>query len=182
APDPEKIGNTNAFSILQQKQKGEGYENKPWHNDNVHSHFPDENGVMTAVGGVLTWGIVDKKFGPFKQLYTCFEGRNLQKEKQLNVPSGAGWHLIGDQGESILNTLERSPIPVAIARTHGGTKAAYGMTESVTAFWLAPNQVFVAPQNHFHWYVNPYPKEICTEIWVHNCVPSRANNWGFNCR
>jgi hypothetical protein len=178
APDPARIGNENSLTVLKQKQKGEGYNEKPYENDNVHAHFPNENGEKTAVGGVLTWAI-EKPFSSFKHLYTCFEARNLQKEKQHNVPSGAGWHRIGDSGESILNTLEKSPIPVAIARSHN-SRSLY--SEAVTAFWLRPGEVFVAPRNVFHWFVNPYPKDVCAEIWVHNCVPGPNNNWGFNCQ
>jgi hypothetical protein len=51
----------------------------------VHGLFPDASGAKTALGGVLTWGIVDKQYGPFKNLYTCFESRNIDQEKATGV-------------------------------------------------------------------------------------------------
>jgi hypothetical protein len=181
APDPEKIGVLKSFEVLKTKTLGSGYNSAPWFNDNVHGLYPDASGKKTAIGGVYTWGIVDTKFGPFKQLYTCFESRNLTQEKQHGVPSGAGWHHIGDSAESIINNLEKSALPVAIGRTHGKQKSAYGLTDSITAVWLKPGEVLISEQNQFHWYINPYQKEVCTEIWVHNCVPNPKNHWGFGC-
>jgi len=164
------------------KNLGEGYNSESWYADSVHGRFPDANGAQTALGGVLTWGIVDKQFGPFKNLYTCFEARNIAQEKVTGIPSGAGWHLIGDAAETVLNNLENSRIPVAVGRTHSFTQAAYGMTESITATWLQTDEVLVSESGTFHWYLNPYESPVCTEIWVHNCVPNISNNWGFNCQ
>ncbi len=160
---------------------GEGYNSKPWLADNVHGLFPNDSGSKTALGGVQTWGIVDKQFGPFKNLYTCFEARNIVQEKATGVPSGAGWHLIGDAAETVLNNLENLAIPVAVGQTHSFPQTAYGLSESITATWLQADQVLVGPKGTFHWYLNPYESTVCTEIWVHNCVPDLANNWGFKC-
>lgn len=180
APNIAKIAKgagANGFKNL-----GEGYNAEPWFSDNVHGRFPEANGDKTALGGVLTWGIVDKQFGPFKNLYTCFEARNIAQEKQTGIPSGAGWHLIGDAAETLLNNLETSRIPVAVGRTHSFNGAAYGLTESITAKWLQSDEVLVSEKGTFHWYLNPYESSVCTEIWVHNCVPNLSNNWGFNCQ
>ncbi len=164
------------------KNLGEGYNSDPWYADSVHGLFPDASGVKTALGGMLTWGIVDKQYGPFKNLYTCFEARNIAQEKVLGVPSGAGWHLIGDAAETVLNNLENLPLPVATGRTHSFSHAAYGLSESVTAVWLQMDEVLVSENGNFHWYLNPYETTVCSEIWVHNCIPNISNNWGFNCQ
>lgn len=180
APNLAKIAKGIGASGL--KNLGEGYNSDPWYADSVHGLFPDASGVKTALGGVLTWGIVDKKFGPFKNLYTCFEPRNIAQENATGVPSGAGWHLIGDAAETILNNLENSALPVATGRSHAFSNAAYGLSESVTAVWLQSDEVMVSPKETFHWYLNPFETTVCTEIWVHNCVPNISNNWGFNCQ
>ncbi len=164
------------------KNLGDGYNAEPWYADSVHGRFPNANGELTALGGVLTWGIVDKKVGPFKNLYTCFEPRDVQKEKTTGAPSGAGWHHIGDAAETLLNSLETASLPVAVVRTQSFGSSAYGFTESVTATWLNTDEALISTQGTFHWYLNPYEKSVCTEIWVHNCVPSLTNSWGFNCQ
>lgn len=163
------------------KDLGAGYNKDPWPAANVHGLFPNANGSKTAIGGVLTWGIVNNSQGPFKHLYTCFEGRNLSEESKTGVPSGAGWHHIGDAGETLLNTLETAEIPVAVGRSHNNNDSAYKLTETVTATWLKPEEALVSLQGTFHWYLNPSEAAVCTEIWVHNCVSDLTNNWGFNC-
>lgn len=70
APNIAKVSKSSGINGF--KNLGEGYNTDPWYSDNVHGLFPDAGGNRTALGGVLTWGIVDKKFGPFKNLYTCF--------------------------------------------------------------------------------------------------------------
>lgn len=182
APDPEKISLSKQENKFLNIKMGEGYNQDPWFSDNVHAKYPDQNGMETALGGVLTWGLTDKKFGPFKHLYTCFQGRNQSSENMKGLPTGAGWHHVGDSAEGILNSIDKKPMPAGIAKTHGQAHAAYGLTEVVTAFWLEENEVFVTKNNEFHWYLNPYEEALCTEIWVHECIPSLDNNWGFNCQ
>lgn len=181
APDPAHIGNGGGISRFVGRNLGEGYNADPWYSDSVHERYPDASGINTAIGGVYTWGLTEKIFGPFKQLYTCFEARNPQLENSLGVPSGAGWHQIGDAAETLLNNLESASLPVAIANSIHKTDVAFGLTEVITATWLHKEEVFVANQGQFHWYLNPYETEVCTEIWVHNCIPNMTNNWGFNC-
>ena len=182
APDPAKIGRGTGSDRIVNKDLGAGYNKQAWYDTNVHGVFPNKEGARTALGGVLTWGIVDKAFGPFKHLYTCFEARDSAKEKELGVPSGAGWHHIGDAAETLLNSLDKASLPVAVGRSHGKEKAAYGLTESIVATWLKSDEVFVTRKGEFHWYLNPHPSSVCTEIWVHGCVPDLGNNWGFRCQ
>lgn len=187
APNIAKIGKINAYEQLKHKDLGPGYNKDAWPSDNVHGRFPNKDGQVTAIGSVQTWGIKTQpnETGAFKNLYTCFESRNpaLESVKELprGVPSGAGWHLIGDSAESVLNTLSNSPIPFAVARTHGKANSAYEMGETITAVWLQTDEIQITRHGEFHWYLNPYEETVCTEIWVQNCVPSPTNNWGFNC-
>lgn len=181
APNPAKITAGKAYEELQQKDLGPGYNKKAWPDTSVHGRFPTKEGEYTAVGGVQTWGIVEKEFGPFKHLYTCFEDRKLNSENEKGVPSGAGWHHIGDAAETILNTLESLPVPIAIAREHKFPNAAFGMTHTISATWLSANEAAVTKQGEFHWYVIPYEQPVCAEVWVHNCVLGPVNNWGFKC-
>ncbi len=180
APNIAKIAKATGAEGF--KNLGEGYNSTSWYADSVHGVFPDANGAKTALGGVLTWGIVDKNFGPFKNLYTCFEARNIALENSTGVPSGAGWHLIGDAAETVLNNLENLALPVATGRTHSFSESAFGFTESITATWLQTDEVLISQNGNFHWYLNPYESTVCTEIWVHNCIPNTSNNWGFNCQ
>lgn len=188
APNIAKISKEHAFENLQNQDLGPGYNKEAWFSDNVHGLFPNENGERTAIGSVLTWGIKTKQneIGSFKNLYTCFQARDINLESNKNlpfgVPSGAGWHLVGDAAESVLNNLSLNAIPFAIGRTHGKANSAYEMEESITAVWLQSDEVQVTRKGEFHWYLNPYEENVCTEIWVHNCVPDLMNNWGFNCK
>jgi len=182
APDPASVGVGDTLANLKTKNLGLGYNSQAWFADNVHGIYPSTPLQKTAVGGVMSWGIVDKKFGPFKQVYTCFETRNLEAEKSLGVPSGAGWHHIGDAAESVFNNLEEQSFPVAIARSHSGEVLAYGLSDSIVMSRLNPGEVLVSIQGEFHWYLNPHQSPICTEIWVHNCVPNLNNNWGMKCQ
>lgn len=180
APNVAKISKSPGLTAF--KNLGEGFNIDAWDSENVHGRFPNSDGIRTAIGGVKTWGIVENKFGPFKYLYTCFEARNKTLENEIGAPSGAGWHFIGDPAESLLNTLENQPLPVATGRSHTNSNAAYGLSESITATWLESDHVFVSLQDTFHWYLNPYESAICTELWVHNCVPNQTNSQGFNCQ
>jgi len=181
APNPAQINSNNALTSLRDsKNLGEGYNSTPWYSNSVHGRYPSENGAFTAIGGVITRGITDKNFGPFKQLYTCFESRNINEENSKGVPSGAGWHFIGDPAETILNTIDDTEIPVAIARSVTFNATAYSLNDIITAGWLKKDEAFVTKRNEFHWYVNPLQREVCTEIWVHPCEPNLNNNWGFS--
>lgn len=185
APNVAQISKTNAYAQLFESDLGPGFNSKKeWRSDNVHGIFPGPEGAVTAIGGVTTWGVATEKhqipaLGPFKYLYTCFDPRNPIQESKLGVPSGAGWHYVGDAAESVLNSLGQNSLPFAIARTHGKSNSLMGLTETITAMWVASEEVQVTQQGEFHWYLNPYEQPVCTEIWVHNCVPNLSNNWGL---
>lgn len=184
APDPAGVQARAGVRVVDRLLAGglgAGYNSDPWQATNVHGQFPNAQGQATAVGGVLTWGHTDFSQGAFKHLYTCFEARDRRREQELGVPSGAGWHHIGDAAETLLHSLERAPLPVAMGRSHNLGQAAYGLSEAITASWLNSGEALIAVRGDFHWYANPYEAPVCTEIWVHNCLPNLANNWGFNC-
>lgn len=184
APNPAKVPRSIGAVKIEEMDLGAGYNTDSWNDISVHGIYPhpDHKPHKTAIGGVKTWGITDGPHeGSFSHLYTCFETRNPAGEKEHGVPSGAGWHYIGADGESILNSLEELPLPVAIGRTHGFSKSAYELPETITATWLMTDEVLITLNKAFHWYVNPYDSDVCTEIWIHNCKPDLSNSWGFGC-
>ena len=190
AVDPEEVfkkarlENKTAYAVLKNLKLGPGYNSSPYEIANIHGLFPNEEGTKTAVGGGWTWVIEKGNISPIKHLYTCFSGRNSSLENRWGVPSGSGWHLIGDPAESILNTLESVSIPVAVGRKiELNERIAYGLNGVITAQYLKPREVFVTSQGEYHWYLIPkhVNREMCAEIWVHNCVPSPENHWGFQC-
>ncbi len=187
APNVAGISKANPIRDLNETDLGPGFNtHNPWLKDNVHGRFPDNDasGIVTALGGVQTWGTATEvaerpASGPWKYLYTCFDPRIISNETTSGVPSGAGWHYVGDPAETVLNNLNTESLPFAIARAHHKADAADGYTESITAFWLQPDEAQVTRQGEFHWYVIPYENPVCTEIWVQPCVPNLTNNWGF---
>jgi hypothetical protein len=185
APDPLRLAGKNTFARIQNLDFPSGYNEKPYRAENVHGLFPEKDRFLaTALGGVLSWVANARPFAPFKHIYTCFDARSKKLELQRQVPPGAGWHQIGDAAESLLNTLEEGlTFPVLIGRTVApkDLTLAYNFTETITGSWIEPNEVFVTLKNDFHAYNNPLEREICTEIWVHNCEPNFFNSWGFNC-
>lgn len=187
APNVAKISKADAFKSLNESDLGHGFNSRnPWPADNVHGKFPnnDKYAKITALGGVHTWGTATESHqrpanGPFKYLYTCFDPRNINDEKREGVPSGSGWHYVGDPAETLFNTLSTSDIPFAVGRTHGKPNPAHGFNQTITAVWMKPDEVQVTRREEFHWYVIPYEQPVCTEIWVHPCEPNLFNNWGF---
>lgn len=184
APNVAQISKMDPIKQLSEKDLGPGFNSKnAWYSENVHGIFPGPTGLVMAVGGVLTWGVATEESqrpqsGSFKYLYTCFDPRNINAELTQGIPSGAGWHYVGDPAETVVNSLSDQAIPFAMARSHGKS-SAYGLTESITAMWLQSDEVQVTRRGEFHWYLNPYEQNVCTEIWVHNCVPNLNNHWGF---
>lgn len=188
-PDPEKIkskitADKTPATVFAQFKFGPGYNQVPYPTENTHGIFPDENGFRTATGRGKTW-LIDHGASPIKHIYTCFEGRNAEQEKLLGVPSGSGWHKIGDAAETILNSLEAAPLLVGVGYSvHGNPPSdsmAYGLRHTAVFKFLKPNEVVVTQRDQFHWYANTEARPFCGEIWVHDCVPNLQNSWGFNC-
>lgn len=172
--DPERIGvstpGSSAFARLSERSMkkafGEGInpdrdpakDQQPYEPGNIHGRLPTNGRVLsTAVGKGWTW-VLDKRPGisPFKNLYTCFERRQPAEEAKLGVPSGGGWHEIGDAAETIINDLEDGPIVVGMAtglpesKTPSGT-FAYGLTDVAVIRWLRPGEALVTNAGDTTW-------------------------------
>lgn len=206
-PDPERIiqerqkrlqtvnvgsdGNTlpareiSIAETLMNHRFGPGYNPKPYEVPHTHGVYPNEQGMRTATGSGRTWVVEAGAQSPVKHLYTCFEGRDLAKETLHGVPSGSGWHKIGDPAETIIHSLESRPILVGVAipapRLPPSNGFAYGLTHTASFKMLKPREVFLTERGNYHWYANPEFAPVCTEILVHPCLPSPTNNWGFTC-
>lgn len=191
-PDPEKIistAGTIPFTELQSHRWSNGYNSTPYVSDNVHGVFPVSNNqsIQTAVGGVLTWVINRGANVRYKHLYTCFDARKIDDEARAGAPTGAGWHHIGDPAETILNSLESTSLPVAVAYAYNeaqpqANQLAFGLSHVVIVKKLHPGEMFLTRSGSMHWYVNPNPTPFCNEIIVHNCEPDLNNNWGIDCK
>ncbi len=157
----------------------------PFTPDNIHARFPTSKGISTATGKGWTW-VADERPGGFKVLYTCFEARDPEREVAANggVPSGGGWHYIGDAAETIVNDLEAGPIVVGAATTNplapsalGSGTFAWGLSDVATIRWLYPGEAFVTLRGgiersesgetverlNYHWFIFHQPKNVCTE-------------------
>lgn len=188
-------------------------------NEPIHGAIhPNGGNVPTAVGGGDTWFVPQGPGSAFKNLYTCFDQRNPAKEAVAGVPSGGGWHEIGDAAETIVNDLENAPIPVGFgtgmpfASPPAGLTFAYDLTDVATMRLLLPGEGLMTPagkrtwsedatfrqtQHHdwgprgldrnaradrnYHWFIFPANVPVCTQEWVHNCVPTYANQLGLAC-
>jgi hypothetical protein len=163
-----------------------GYNQTPYMPQDIHAVFPfGGRNYVTGVGAGWTW-VADRPAAPFKVMYTCFERRRPDLEATApdgGVASGGGWHRIGDPAETILNDLESGPLMVAAATGNAlpasalpsGT-FAYHLTDVATFRWLQPGEAFVtrrgsSSQPSYHWYFFHHGHDVCTEEWVHPCVP-----------
>lgn len=213
--DPEDVSNQNhpvstPFTKLMEKAKEKkflpGFNQEPFDVINIHGEFPLPNGKTRVTGVAHGWTWVwEKPQAPFKILYTCFERRNFKSEISVagpNVPTAGGWHEVGDNAETIINSLETVPIAVGhgissvAAATPTGT-FAYGLTDSITVRWLHPGEALVTTRGdsdwgylpkaspsikaNFHWFFFDAPREVCTVEWVHPCLPDNRNNLGLKC-
>lgn len=205
----------NALGFEIDKKWPAGFNNGHYPACNVHGVFAynwnDMNAqkfTPTAVGRSWAWltnptnSISDSKQGPFKMIYTCFEPRRAVEstagdatcrgqanegiEAQHGVPTGAGWHLIGDPAETILNSLEKSPMMMAagfsapherIALVPPDHGMAFGLNDVAVARWLMPGESFSTTRSkdpsrpNFHWFLFHGEEHACIMIWVHHCVP-----------
>ncbi|MEZ4741132.1 MAG: hypothetical protein R3B45_01565 [Bdellovibrionota bacterium] len=191
---------------------------------NVHGNFkkldhpenPDSSQYdPTSVGRNWTW-VADPNGGyagadtvPFKILYTCFEERRLHhpvekdldcsglarnSEEEAGVPSGSGWHKIGDPAETLFNSLERVPLLVAAGFERPSERSgnlppsgtyAYGLKDVATARWLWPGEAFLTANSekdssghevkNFHWFLFHADRETCTVEWVHPKRPDDSS-------
>jgi hypothetical protein len=190
--DPEGIasepGDETAFDRLIHHEFKLAYNATPYYNKNIHGEFPLGDGGKIRITGVSegwTW-LMQPPQAPLKILYTCFGGRRPDLEKTYGVPTSAGWHEIGDPVETIFNSLEKAPIPVGWgvknplgAPPSGGV--AYGLSDTVTIRPLKPGEALMTVKGEFHWFAFPLEREVCTEEWVHPCVPTPDNELGLNC-
>ena len=163
----------------------------PFTPDNIHARFPTAEGVSTATGRGWTW-VADERPGGFKTLYTCFEARHPEREVAGSggVPSGGGWHYIGDAAETIINDLEPGPIVVGAATTFplapsalASGSFAWGLSDVATIRWLYPGEAFVTVPTIFRdrdqdhqWYaipVGPRARGFLAEEWVSPTRPAQ---------
>jgi hypothetical protein len=148
--------------------------------------------------------------GPFKILYTCFEPRRYARsasvdpecskpeevasEEDLGVPSGGGWHLIGDPAETLFNSVETTPLLVASGFAEVAPRIdlapsdhgfAFGQKDVAVARWLFPGEAFMIAkskelsQPNFHWFLFHGEEHTCTLEWVHECVPEDEKEPSF---
>lgn len=170
----------------------------------VHNQFVYANGTAgtTAVGNGDTTLILPPN-APFKLAYICFDGRNLTAEKSFGTPSGGGWHEIGDDAETVMNTLENaSPIfGYANGKPGDDREYQYGLSDIALIRRLRPGAALITavgtttaaegyssargrgPANgrNYHWFAFDQPTEVCAVEWVHPCIPTPSNQIGLNC-
>jgi hypothetical protein len=168
----------------------------------IYGRFPTQQGDITTATG-MGWSWVYQKSGPLKAVYSCFERRRPAEESEVNrgsssnfkegrtVPSGSGWHRIGDQRVSLLNSLEQRAIlvgagystPTANLKSLGpkeGESYVYGLTDVAVGRLLFPGEAFLnhgspksssdlmtvqPPVNRYSWYLMPHDYEFCAEQW-----------------
>jgi hypothetical protein len=175
--DPVGAAGDRAAATLRSSTFPEGFVNQePFVTGELHAAFPQGSAPrVTAVGGAATWVAT----APFKNLYVCLDRRSPEAEARHGVPSGAGWHRIGDSGETILASLEDQPLLVgyaagaALAPPAGGGHA-YGLAHAATFALLQFGQALTAPQGDFHWYAVHHATDPCVQVWVHRCVPDAS--------
>jgi hypothetical protein len=209
--DPEQVsvqgrgGATSPFQTLIRHQFGQGYNQTPYNPQSIHARFPSGGRMLTTgVGQGWTW-VLSNPPAPFKVMYTCFERRRADLEASASdggVASGGGWHEVGDNAETILNSLENEPLVVSagFAMPAPGTPSggfSYGLTDVAVVRFLQPGEAFITPRGDsnwgyaggrspslkadFHWYYFQQDREVCTEEWIHPCVPSPSNSIGMRC-
>jgi hypothetical protein len=172
---PAAAGATTPRDVLRSTSFPAGFINQyPFTSSDLHAAFPQGGAPrVTAVGGSETW-VAES---PFKNMYVCLARRGTAAEAQHGVPSGAGWHHIGDAGESILSSVEESPLLVGYAAgarlsPPANGALAYGLEHATTYALLQPGQAFTAPRGDFHWYAVHHATDPCVQVWVHRCVPA----------
>lgn len=185
-PDPEVIAEGDPalipFERLKRHTFGPGYNTDPYPASMIHGDHPHRQPGQTAVGGGLTW-LATPPVAPLKHIYICFDPRQPEAEALAGVPSGAGWHQIGNPAESLVNSLEAGPLltgwGMSAPATPSAGGAAYGLADTSVYRLLWPGEAFVTAsgldeRGVFHWYAVHHEVPICAEIWVHPCAPGAA--------
>jgi hypothetical protein len=153
----------------------------------VHHVYPspeDHDHATTAVGKVITY-VVKERPGGTETLYTCFDARNPAAEAQWGVPSGAGWHSIGEptNGETIVNNFEDTGIfagwAVETPYPFGGA-APYDAKDVATFRVVRPGEAFTTLRGHLHWYAVDAARKVCVTIWKHGCQPRSERDLACN--
>lgn len=156
-------------------------------NGGVHDRFaetPTSTEVKTATGGVDTYVLKENLSGT-EVLYVCFDARNTAAEQTLGVPSGAGWHMIGDptRAETIINNIEKTGIFAGwgVRTPHPFTEPAPFDAKDIANFRvLRHGENFTTIQNHFHWYAVDATKKVCVSLLKHGC--SLKSDFNLNCQ
>jgi len=162
----------------------------PYVPPNVHAEF-GPGGRPTAVGRGFTW--VAERSTPFKVMYTGFDGRDEAGEAQHGVPSGSGWHAMGDT-ITLLNHEEDVPMLAGAGFTSPAVRFglappsasyAYQLADVVVLRLLLPGEAFVTAATVFpsrdkdhQWYaipVGPRGRGFLSEEWVHPTRPTGNN-------
>lgn len=143
----------------------------------VHHEYESHTGSVhrTATGAVDTY-VLKEKAGGNEVLYTCFDARNQKEEANWGVPSGAGWHAIGEptKAETILNNMESTGIFAA-----WGAQAPFSFQEaspfeakdSIAYRVMRPLEAFTTLQGDAHWYAVDTASKPCVTIIKHVCKP-----------
>jgi hypothetical protein len=162
----------------------------PYVPSNVHAEF-GAGGRATAVGRGFTW--VAEKNTPFKVMYTGFDGRDLAAEAQHGVPSGSGWHVMGDT-ITLINHEENVPLLAGAGFSNPAIRFgiappeatySYALSDVVVFRLLLPGEAFVTTPTLFpardqdhQWYaipVGPRERGFLAEEWVSPQRPSGNN-------
>lgn len=159
----------------------------PYIPTNVHAQV-GQHGRFTAVGKGYTW--VAEKNTNFKAMYTGFDERNPKREAQIGVPSGSGWHVMGDV-LTLINYHERVPLLVGAGFTDPGSRFgihppndtySYGLSDVAVFRLLFPGEAFVTVPTLFpdrdqdlQWYAIHTPHKFLAEEWVHPKRPIGDN-------
>jgi hypothetical protein len=177
------------YQRLTSRTLSSAYNQQPFNPGDIHAVFPwNGQTYVTGIGAGWTW-VASQPPAPFKVMYTCFQRRQPSAEASApngGVPSGGGWHRIGDPAETILNDLEAGPLVVGSGMNQPYTDAvpngggfAYNLSDVAVIRWLQPGEAFITRRGsgaheNYHWYYFSQSTEVCTEEWVHPTVPDDA--------
>lgn len=168
---------------------GPGYNSSPYLSQTVHS---SAYGRATSTSSAWSW-VIGAPHSTNKHVYLCMSARDEAQEAALGVPSGAGWHKIGDPAETLLHTQEDEPILAAwaIKAPAAPSGSPWGLEDVATFRLLQPLEAFTTARGasdsqqpsvahaQYHWYSVHHTKPICVEILVLACEPNQ--DAGYRC-